>query len=204
MNRKYTINAHSLSKRFGRQRLFKDINFTVETGSSLAVTGPNGSGKSTLVQILAGLQSPTKGRVEIIHNDKALEKYHLNAHYGFISPLINPYDELTGIENIHFAVKGAPDEEKIKSLLESFKLYEQRNKSVRYYSSGMKQRLKFIISVINDPPLLFLDEPGTNLDREGKEILASYIKSVQDEKLIVMATNEKEEVALCGGEVRIA
>jgi ABC-type multidrug transport system ATPase subunit len=204
MNQKYTIKAESVSKRFGRQRLFKDINFQVETGSSLAVTGPNGSGKSTLVQILAGLQSPTKGAVEFVHNDRVLEKYHLNSHCGFISPLINPYDELTGIENIHFSVKGVPDEEKIKSLLESFKLSEQRNKSVRFYSSGMKQRLKFIISVINDPPVLFLDEPGTNLDREGKDVIYSYIKSVKKEKLIVIATNEKEEVTLCSGEVRIA
>lgn len=204
MKKKYIIKAESLSKRFGRQRLFKDINFQVMTGSSLAVTGPNGSGKSTLVRILAGLQAPTKGKAEFICNDKVLEKYHLNAHYGFISPLINPYDELTGIENIHFAVRGVPGEEKIKSLLEDFKLYEQRNKSVRFYSSGMKQRLKFIISVINDPPVLFLDEPGTNLDREGKKVLYSYLKGIMKEKLIIIATNEKEEVKLCGREVRIA
>ncbi len=204
MNKKYIIKANSLSKRFGRQRLFKEINFRVETGGSLAVTGPNGSGKSTLVQILAGLQAPTKGKVEFRQNDRVLEKYSLNAHYGFISPLINPYDELTGIENIRFSLKGAPDEEKIKSLLEDFKLFEQRNRIVRHYSSGMKQRLKFIISVINDPPVLFLDEPGTNLDREGKETIYSYIKNIRKDKLIVMATNEKEEVRLCGGEVRIA
>ncbi len=204
MKQKYIIKAESLSKRFGRQRLFKDISFQVGTGEALAVTGPNGSGKSTLVQILGGLQAPTRGKVEFICNDRVLEKYHLNSHYGFISPLINPYDELTGLENIHFGLSGPPREEKINQLLESFRLFPQRNKAVRFYSSGMKQRLKFIISIINDPPVLFLDEPGTNLDREGKEIIYSYIKSAMKEKLIVMATNEKEEVDLCSGEVRIA
>jgi len=200
----YSITGESLAKRFKRQRLFRDISLTLDTGRSLSLTGPNGSGKSTLMQILAGIQQPTKGRVKYRCGGMDIPAGEAYRYMGFTSPVLNPYDELTGYENIRFASRGAAGKEGIASLLEKFQLYEHRDKSLRYYSSGMKQRLKFILAVINDPPILFLDEPGTNLDRKGKDSLYSFIDEIRDKKIIIIATNEKEEVSLCREEQNLA
>jgi heme exporter protein A len=196
----YTIVARDIYKSFGRTALLRKINVSLTTGESLAVTGPNGSGKSTLLMILAGLQKPNRGSVtlaasaEIHHDDWP-------AHIGYTGPLVNPYDELTGVENIMFAGTGAGA--RMDALLQRFNLADHRDKKTRHYSSGMKQRLKIILSVINDPPVLMLDEPGTNLDADGKEILRSYIDSVRSNKLIIIATNDPDEQALCGGGIRL-
>ncbi len=201
--KKYTIRIEAVSKRFNRQHLFRDISFTLGTGTSLSLTGPNGSGKSTLMQIIAGIQSPTRGTVAYSCNGSEIPKNEFFRHMGFISPVLNPYDELTGYENIIFSAGKKRSEEEINGLLEKFQLYEHRDKSLRFYSSGMKQRLKYILAVINDPPVLFFDEPGTNLDRSGKDILYSHIESIRPGKILFMATNEKEESSLCMEEYRI-
>lgn len=199
----YSIAGDSLSKRFRRQSLFKGISLSLKTGASLSITGPNGSGKSTLMQILAGIQSPSKGRVIYGCNDREISPARAGRHMGFASPALNPYDELTGYENILFASQGKTGKEGIEDLLQRFLLWEHRDKSLRYYSSGMKQRLKFILAVVNRPPILFLDEPGTNLDRAGKDVLYSYMDEIRESAIIVIATNEKEEVALCREELSI-
>ena len=203
MDNSYKIEIDSISKRFNRLRLFKDLSFSLKTGDSMSISGSNGSGKSTLMQIIAGLQSPDKGKVTYSYNGKELLQNIVNTHIGFSSPLLNLYEELTGIENIHFALRKPVEKDKITSMLELFKLENHRNKSVKYYSSGMKQRLKFIASVINDPVILFLDEPGTNLDKEGKELIYSYIKKVKKDKIIVIATNEEDEAALCREDLKL-
>ena len=102
----YKIVSKSLAKKFTRKPLFKDISFTLETGNSLCLAGPNGSGKSTLLQIIAGLKSPTRGSVDFYHNDERIENEIINNHIGCSSPVINPYDDLTGIENIEFVLDG--------------------------------------------------------------------------------------------------
>lgn len=198
----YTLVARDISKSFGRNRLLRNINIDLSTGESLAVTGPNGSGKSTLLMILAGLLKQGMGSVTHtasgeIHRDDWL------AHIGYTGPLINAYDELTAVENIMFAQRGAGACARMEALLERFRLAEHRDKKIKHYSSGMKQRLKIILSIINDPPVLILDEPGTNLDAEGKELVRSYIDSVRSKKIIIIATNDPGEETLCTGGIRL-
>jgi len=193
----YNITAKSLSKKFNRLSLFRGIGFEYKTGDSISITGPNGSGKSTLLQIIAGIKSPSSGKVEYSTDGSIIEKHDLYKYAGFISPLVNPYDELTGYENIQFSLRKKMDNSDINSILERFHLQGHENKIAKYYSSGMKQRLKFICAIINEPSILFLDEPGTNLDRSGKDLIYSYVDSVRDEKLIFIATNEGEERELC-------
>lgn len=198
----YTIEARDLFKSFGRTPLFRNVGFTLATGDSLAVTGPNGSGKSTLLMILAGLLKPNRGSV--IHSSSAeIHRDSWLTHIGYTGPLVNPYDELTAAENIMFAGHGPEAGARMDALLERFSLAGHRDKKIRRYSSGMKQRLKIILSVINDPPVLILDEPGTNLDAEGKEIVRSYLDSVRSKKIIIIATNDPAEETLCSGGIRL-
>jgi heme exporter protein A len=200
-NTNYKLNARGLSKKFNRTLLFEGIDLSRETGESLCVTGPNGSGKSTLLKILAGLQGPTKGEVSYSAGTDIDPSEWLD-HIGYTGPLVNPYEDLTAWENIRFALKRG-NENSVNSLIQKFDISEHADKKVKYYSSGMKQRLRIIIAALNDPPVLILDEPGTNLDEAGKEILYGYLDSVRGEKIIILATNDPAEEKLCGGVVRL-
>jgi heme exporter protein A len=111
---------------------------------------------------------------------------------------------MTGYENIAFAAAGSDkNTARADVLLKMLNLYQDRGKRVRHFSSGMKQRLRFLLAVINEPPVLFLDEPGANLDREGKDIIYNYIDSLKKDRIIIIATNEEEEAALCDERIRL-
>jgi len=198
----FHIKAELLSKKYLKFTVFKNIKFTIKTGDSIAITGPNGSGKSTLLKLIAGIEKPTSGVIEYFYNDQAVNQEQLIRYLGFISPTISPYNELTGLENIQFVI-GSRDINNINTeeLLKRFELYKHKNKRLKYYSSGMKQRLKLLISILHDPPILMLDEPGSNLDQNGKDIIYSYLNSERNKKIIIIATNEEEEAKLCNGSI---
>ncbi len=198
----YTITGEGLARKFGRNTLFKDICLSLSTGESLSITGPNGSGKSTLLKILAGLQNPTAGNIGLASNGP-IARMEWHAHIGYTGPLVNPYDDLTGWENISFAARRADAATRAVLLLDRFNLDRHRDKKVKHYSSGMKQRLRLILAVLNDPPILMLDEAGTNLDTGGTALLHSYLESVQEEKIIILATNDTQEEKLCREVIRL-
>lgn len=202
MNNQIKIEAQGLTKKFNRAILFRGLGFSLVPGRSLAVTGPNGSGKSTLLEITALLRRPTLGGVAYSINGVPAQSGDVRSIIGFSSPKINPYGDLTGIENIAFASAGDnfSDAEK---LLRKFNLYRDRDKMVKYYSSGMRQRIRFLLAVINNPPVLILDEPGANMDRQGRDIIHEFIDSVKSDRIIIIATNDDEEAALCGERIQL-
>ncbi|HPF06351.1 MAG TPA: ABC transporter ATP-binding protein [Spirochaetota bacterium] len=196
MHKNYSIHVNKISKRFGKQLLFRDISFSAETGGSYFITGPNGSGKSTMLQIIAGVQKSTAGEILFSGEEKEIPAEERFSHFGFTSPAVNPYDMLTAAENIRFASSGVKDE-RIDEMLNLFGLYPHRSKHAGLYSSGMKQRLKLIIAMIDSPGILLLDEPSNNLDSAGKDILFSEIEKIRNKTLIIIATNEHDEIKLC-------
>ena len=202
-SRNFKIEANGLKKQFNRVTLFSKVSFSVETGGSLCLTGHNGSGKTTLLKIIAGLHNPTAGSVSYTDVETGRVVPDWSGSIGYTGPLVNPYDDLTADENIHFAVNGMADASRVDALLELFNLIKHRDKKIKFFSSGMKQRLKLILAVINDRPVLLFDEPGTNLDQAGKDSLYSYLDSVRREKIIIIATNEKNEEQICTGGIRL-
>ncbi len=196
MHKNYSLHLNKISKRFARQILFRDISFSVETGDSFFITGPNGSGKSTMLQIIAGLQKSSSGDIIFYNGKKIIPPEERFRHFGFTGPAVNPYDMLTAVENIQFASAGVKREH-IDEMLNIFGLYTHRSKPVGLYSSGMKQRLRLILSMIDSPGILLLDEPSSNLDSAGKDIIFSAIDKIKDETIIIIATNEHEEMKLC-------
>lgn len=191
------IFADSVTKRFGSNLLFKELTFSVTQGESFYITGANGAGKSTLLQILAGIQSPYSGTVKWTQNNVTINTEDYLKYSGFTSPLVNPYDMLTAVENMEFVSNHKIDEDKINKLLQKFNIYKERNRQIKLYSSGMKQRLKIINAIINNPTVIFFDEPGSNLDTRGKDILYSTIEELKPDKIIIIATNEPDEIKLC-------
>lgn len=190
------ISAVNLTKRFGRRALFQGLSFNCSEGESLAITGPNGSGKSTLLLLLAMLAKPSSGTVSW-SGIQAKGSVHSSGFIGFCSPAMNLYGSLTVYETMSFAF-GANDRTFLLSALEEFGLGEHVDKEIRLCSSGIRQRLKLLCALINKPKLLFLDEPCSNLDKTGKELLFSAVDSLRVNSLIVIATNEDKEADLCG------
>lgn len=202
-NINFSISAESIGKKYNRW-LFRDMNINLNSPASLSVTGANGSGKSTLLEILAGVKLPGKGSMNYYLNNKQISKNILRIYSGFVSQAIVPYNELTCYENIQFILNPERStDENAEKILRQFFLYDERKKQVKHFSSGMKQRLKLVFAILNNPEILFLDEPTTNLDDQGKEIFFSYIKSVLNKKIIIIATNDNEEAGLCSENVHL-
>ena len=110
------------------------------------------------------------------------------------------YDEFTAYENLNYfsEIRGIPfDKEKVDNLLNKFLLFSRKDDLVKTYSSGMKQRLKFIFALMHSPQLIILDEPTSNLDDEGKEVVYELVKEEARKNIVIVASNEKTDLSLC-------
>jgi len=192
-----SLEVNNVCKYYSRTLLFKEVSFSVKKGEVLAVTGWNGSGKSTLLRIIAGLVRPSAGDIDMFVGDQAVPKESRRRFLGMVAPALSLYDELTGLENMEFfcRVRGIPyDRQDGLKILDRVGLTHQGDKVCRNYSSGMKQRLKIVQALIHDPPLLLLDEPGSNLDSKGIKVVEEVIADQRNSGMTVIASNEKREV----------
>jgi heme exporter protein A len=199
-----SLKCENLEKRFLSKIIFSGVNFTLNTGSSIAVTGRNGSGKSTLLKIISNLIKQNKGKIILTVSGKDITDEKRYEHLGMIAPYINLYDELTAFENLEFFYglkcedKGAKYKlDYISALFEKINLYNRRNDLVKNYSSGMKQRLKLGFAILNEPLVLLMDEPRTNLDREGIDLVYSVAEAQKSRGILIIATNESGDTRLC-------
>lgn len=192
------ISFDSVGKRFDERIVFRDVTGEALPGRILVITGPNGSGKSTLVSILCGLQRPTRGRVTYREGDAELSRSVWRTRLGVVAPAMAVYEELTGIENMRFfaRVRGLRlAEAELAACLETVGLDPARTTTARGYSTGMQQRLKIAQAMLHDPPVLFLDEPGSNLDPSGQDWLEGWVaERVAAGATVVLATNDRREM----------
>ncbi len=196
----YSLQIENLVKYFGRRLVFNGISASFKSKNIYGVAGPNGSGKSTFVKIIANLISPTRGKVTHKCKDKILVNEELHNYIGFVSPYLFLYDEFSAEENlIYFSkIRGIKfNKDYSDFLLSQLNLFDRKNDLVRGYSSGMKQRLKFIFALLHKPKLIILDEPTSNLDNFGKEKVYEIISKEGEENLIVIASNESDDLKLC-------
>ena len=174
----YSLKVKDLAKRFASRRVFADVNFELRTGHSIAIVGPNGSGKSTLVKVILGLLRPTRGTVGFSLDGEVMTESMIRARASFVAPYLSLYDHLSGEENLKFFCSVAGDSvtgKEINTLLARVGLEGRGTDYLADYSSGMKQRLKYAVALLNNPGFLFLDEPTSNLDDEGKEMVSQLI-----------------------------
>jgi heme exporter protein A len=196
----YFLSGENILKTYGRRLVFKNLNFSFSGNGIWGIAGPNGSGKSTLVKIIAGIVSPTKGKINHKLNDKNIVSENLHEYIGFVSPYLILYDEFSAEENLlYFAkIRGIDyNKEKVDSLLNEFLLFERRNDLLKGYSSGMKQRMKFIFALMHSPRILILDEPTTNLDISGKDSVYKIISEESASSIIITASNEQSDLSFC-------
>lgn len=197
----YSIQAIDLNKSFGRRLIFNDLQFTFDKAGVYGISGPNGSGKSTLVKIIAGIIGASKGKIVHKLNDKEIVEEHLHNHIGFASPYLVLYEEFTTYENLKLFsdIRGVSfNKERVDYLLNKFLLFKRKDDLLKTYSSGMKQRVKFIFALMHSPQLLILDEPTSNLDDEGKISVYDLVREEGKQNIVLIASNEKHDLELCG------
>jgi ABC-type multidrug transport system ATPase subunit len=202
----YKLKLDSITKFFGRRLIFKNISIDYQNNGIFGISGPNGSGKSNLVKIIANIISPSSGKVIHSNDSKEIPAEKLHNYIGFVSPYLVLYDEFTAEENIKFfanirSVKY--NKEKIDYLFSEFLLEERRYDLVKTYSSGMKQRLKFIFALMHSPKLIILDEPTSNLDNEGKEKVYKLINEESKNNIVFIASNEDNDLSICSETINL-
>ncbi|MCS6777031.1 MAG: heme ABC exporter ATP-binding protein CcmA [Chloroherpetonaceae bacterium] len=194
------ITLQDVAHRFGHRPVFAPVCTQVQSGQVLAITGPNGSGKSTLLRIIAGLLPATRGTVTITVGGRVQDAFQRRRFIGYVAPDLTLYRELTGAENLLFFARlqgVALSREALAALLATVGLRGRGRDPVRTYSSGMRQRLKYAFALLHRPPVLLLDEPTANLDRDGRAMVEDLIarQRARPDGVVVLATNEPEEVA---------
>jgi ABC-type multidrug transport system ATPase subunit len=192
------IEIKNLSKRFGRKLLFRGVNAVFTTGVQ-GISGPNGSGKSTFLKCMIGLERPTTGEVTIIINNKVLTQSEKLLCTAFTAPYISLYPELTVMENLHFInrLQNKPASEPEK-FMDKLGILDLKSQNFGSLSSGQQQRVRLASAMIKQSCILFLDEPGTNLDAEGTHLVESLISEYRSAgKIVLLASNQSKELDLC-------
>jgi ABC-type multidrug transport system ATPase subunit len=172
-----TISLSDAGKRYNRDWIFRHLNYTFEAGQSYVITGPNGSGKSTLLQVLSGAVMPNEGKIEYQVSDKEFKSENVYQQVSICAPYLEVIEEMTLKEFLEFhnGFKSLLPGIIINDIIAAVGLEKAINKQIRYYSSGMKQRVKLAQCIFSDTAIVLLDEPCTNLDATGISLYHSLI-----------------------------
>lgn len=194
------ILAHNLSKKFRQEYVVRDFSYHFQSGNAYAITGPNGSGKSTLLQLIAQFSLPNSGTIEMIGIDPEL----VYSKIIFAAPYVELIEEYTLTEHLQILRRNhyLPASVTIESLEEFIDLQPDRVKSIKNYSSGMRQKIKLGFALLSQRPILLLDEPTTNFDEQAKQWFFNRLNE-QRHKLIIIASNEKQEIDFCTEKISI-
>jgi ABC-type multidrug transport system ATPase subunit len=168
-------------------------------GESYAILGPNGSGKSTLLQVLNGSLSPSVGTINYTLQDKPVEISQVFNYLSLAAPYLEVIEEFTLSEMVdfHFKFKNYKQGLDKRQLIELLNLPKSEHKLIRYFSSGMKQRLKLILAFCADTPMLMLDEPTSNLDTQGVDWYLSLVERFATDRLTIICSNQEHEYGFC-------
>ena len=194
------IQFSAASKRFNKEWIFSNLNFSFVTGQHYALIGNNGSGKSTLLQVIAGYIGLTKGQVNWVDNEgQSIDSSKIYQHISIAAPYLELVEEFTALEQIAFHQQFKPLQTNLNpiDLLEKTGLIKSADKQIRNFSSGMKQRLKLALAIFDQAPVLLLDEPCSNLDQEGIQTYHQLMQAYAMHKLIIVASNDPQEYQFC-------
>jgi ABC-type multidrug transport system ATPase subunit len=201
-----TISLSDTGKRFNRDWIFRHLSYQFSSGSSYAIMGPNGSGKSTLLQAISGALLINEGSIGYELNGQPITDEKVHRHLSFCAPYLELIEEMTATELLRFHREFKPllPGIDIENALELAGLAPAAQKQIRYFSSGMKQRLKLIQCFLSDAPVLLLDEPCTNLDKEGIALYRSLLEQYSTKRLVIISSNDPVEYAHCTAQISIS
>lgn len=181
------------------------MNASFTPGIAYAITGPNGSGKSTLLQAIATSLQPSEGKVEYESGNTTIDQEQVYPFISIVAPYLEVIEEMTAREFLQFHGRFKPlfSSLTIEEILTEAGLANAMDKQIRYYSSGMKQRVKLAQAVFSDVPVLLLDEPCTNLDQTGYALYHHLIEKYCGNKLIIVSSNDVNEMDFCSEKISI-
>jgi ABC-type multidrug transport system ATPase subunit len=192
------ITLNNTGKRFNLEWIFRHVDVVFSSDKSYAIIGANGSGKSTLLQVIAGALMHSEGNIiytddqqKIIPNDLIFEQISIAA------PYLELIEEMTATEFLTFHQTFKTFIKPIQEILQEIGLAEAANKQIRYFSSGMKQRLKLGQAFFSNTSILLLDEPTTNLDEVGIQLYLRLIKDYAEKRLLIICSNDEAEYGFC-------
>lgn len=185
----YAVSAQDLTYRYGDLLAVDHINFDVAEGEVLGFLGPNGAGKSTTIKMLTGQLRPADGKAMLLGKDITRSTNEVQAHIGVSFEATNLYEQMSALENLNlfarlFGVKAF----NAKALLEKVGLGGREKDRVANYSKGMKQRLMLARALVNNPRILFLDEPTDGLDPVSAQTVHAIIREAADNGTTVILT----------------
>ncbi|EJE7234072.1 ABC transporter ATP-binding protein [Clostridium sporogenes] len=202
----YILKTTNLSKRYKKDFAVNNLNISIKRGEIYGFIGENGAGKTTFIRMITGLVYPTSGEIKLFSKEKGDELSNVRKRIGALieRPAFYPY--MTAYENLEaFRIeKGIPGKECIDKTLKSVGLYEDKNKKLKNFSLGMKQKLALAIALLGDPEFLILDEPINGLDPMGIKEIRELLKKLNKEKNITMLISshilgELYQLATCYG-----
>jgi len=194
-----TISLSDAGKRYNRDWIFRHLTHTFKAGKSYAVTGPNGSGKSTLLQSIGGALHLNEGSIQLAIDNKQLTSENIYQHVSICAPYLEVVEEMTVKEFLEFHSQFKPflSSVSINEIISIAGLEKAVNKQIRFYSSGMKQRVKLAQCIFSDVPVILLDEPCTNLDAEGITLYQKLINDYCKDRLVLVSSNDEVEFGFC-------
>ena len=190
------IETKKLTKVFGDRKALDKVSIEVPEGAFLSIFGPNGAGKTTLVRTLATLSRATSGTALVAGFDAKEEPDKVREHIGLISHNPMLYPDLTAMENLMFTAQlyGVVNaEERVRELLRAVELDHRRFDVVRTFSRGMTQRLSIARALMNDPDVVFLDEPYAGLDPHAVEIFDGLIEQLREGRTFIMVSHDLQK-----------
>jgi ABC-type multidrug transport system ATPase subunit len=198
------ITLTDAGKRFNRDWIFRHLQYEFLPRQHYAITGPNGSGKSTLLQVIAGAIATSEGQIRYTGNSD-IPPDQVYQYLSLSAPYLELVEEMTALEflNFHSAFKPFLPSIGISAILDAVGLVNAEQKQIRFFSSGMKQRLKLAQALFSDTSIILLDEPCTNLDAEGIALYQRLVRQYGENRLVVVSSNDPQEYDFCDKRINI-
>ena len=200
------ICLNQIAKRYQQNWIFKDLSLDIPSGTSLAILGNNGSGKSSLLRIIAAMQTATKGSITYTHKQQNIDSNSLYKQLSYAAVGMQLIEEFTLSEllSFHFSFKKSIHQLTVAEIISILDMKNVQSKLVGDFSSGMKQRVKLAQAIFTDAPLLLLDEPCSNLDKHGIAQYQEWMATYQNNRTIIVASNDSNEYSFCKEKIMLS
>lgn len=189
------IALSKISRKFNYEWIFRDVDFEFEQGNAYAILGSNGSGKSTLLQIISGHLHASGGTVSYSHENKEIPVDDFFRHVTFSGPYLELIEEFTLEEMLtfHSHFRKFRNNMDVNAVMEATGLIRNRNKPIKYFSSGMKQRVRLAIALLTESEVVLLDEPAANLDHKAIEWYRNLVDENRSNRILIICSNSQSE-----------
>jgi ABC-2 type transport system ATP-binding protein len=204
MDSEPAIQVEGLTKRYGDLIAVNDVSFTVNRGEIFAFLGPNGAGKTTTVEMLECLRKPTGGKAYVLGYNISKDKESIKKRTGVLPQDFATYERLTVKETVQYFAGMFNSQPDVDGLIKLVDLEDKKNVQFKHLSGGLRQRLGIAVALVNDPELLFLDEPTAGLDPKARHTVWHLIDEFHKQgKTVFLTTHYMEEAEVLADRVGI-